>query len=78
VTEALDTRLTKLEAKRRVHDGDLSRLSDEELQARIDTLRERVIAEEGGTIEAATEALRSDPACRIIVEDLERRRAETT
>jgi hypothetical protein len=38
MTRALSGRVEKLEAKRRMHDDDLTRLSREELNARIEAL----------------------------------------
>ena len=77
MTRAIDNRLAKLEAKRRMHDDDLTRLSNEELNARIESLTLQIIAEHGG-IESAIQAMRPDPICRPIVEALEQRLAAQT
>jgi len=76
MTRALDNRLAKLEAKRRMHDDDLARLSDEELNARIERLTLQIVAEYGG-IESAIEAMRPDPQWRMIVDALERLASQT-
>ena len=61
MTRALDNRLAKLEAKRRMHDDDLTRLSDEELNARIERLTLQIVAEYGG-IESADRSHAAGPA----------------
>jgi hypothetical protein len=60
-----------------MHDDDLTGLSDEELNARIERLTLQIIAEHGG-IESAIEAMRPDPQWQMIVDDLERRLATQT
>jgi FixJ family two-component response regulator len=51
-------RVAKLEAKRRLRDNDLSRLSDDELDARIMQSMEALIAQYGD-VDAAIEAVRN-------------------
>jgi len=75
MTRALETRLVKLETRAGINDADLSRLPEAELNARIEAMLARLIAQHGGTLEATIEALRSDPVSRIIVAELERRLA---
>ena len=77
MTRALEGRLARLETKRRMHDDDLTRLSNEELNARIETLTLQIVAEHGG-IESAIQAMGPDPICRPIVEALEQRLAAQT
>jgi hypothetical protein len=48
MTRGLDTRLSKLEAKRDLADDDLSRLTAEELDTRIDVLRLLIEAQRTG------------------------------
>jgi hypothetical protein len=60
MTRALEGRLARLETKRRLHDDDLTRLSDAELDARIARLGGELAAHHGGMANAI-EALRNDP-----------------
>ena len=50
MSRTLDNRLSKLEAKRNLADDNLSRLTDEELTARIDVLRLLIEAERTGQL----------------------------
>ncbi len=78
MTRGLDTLLAKLEARRRMHDDDLTRLSDAELEARIAAGEAALIAHYGGTIEAAIAALEqeNDPAAVACVKALRQRQAD--
>jgi hypothetical protein len=60
MTRALEGRVARLETKRLVHDDDLTRLSDAELDARIVRLAGELAAHHGGMANAV-EALRDDP-----------------
>jgi phosphodiesterase/alkaline phosphatase D-like protein len=59
-TRALLTRVAKLEAKHRLWENDIRRLSDEELEALIRSGTETYIAQHG-SVQAAIEAARNDP-----------------
>jgi hypothetical protein len=65
MTRALTTRLAKLEARRRMHDEDVSRLSTAELEALQKATMLEIIAQHGGTIKRAVETLgqHPDPEC---------------
>ena len=75
MSRGLDTRLSKLEAKREMADDDLSRLTAEELDARIDVLRLLIEAQRTGELAETRARLMSDPTTATVLAAMDRRRA---
>jgi hypothetical protein len=77
MTRGLDTRLTKLEAKREMDADDLTHLAAEELDAEIAVLRALIVADRGGTRDVVHQALWADPATPPTLARIECRTART-
>jgi hypothetical protein len=77
MTRGFESRLAKLETKRRIHDDDLTRLTDVELQQRLDRIAEEIATHFGG-IDNAIAALRADatPEGKRCADGLEEWKAE--
>ena len=60
MNRSLGSRLSKLEGKRRMDDDDLTRLTEEELNRRIEEVTQQIIESYGG-IDNTIAALRADP-----------------
>ena len=78
MSRGLDTRLSKLEAKRDMADDDLSRLTAEELDARIDVLRLLIEGQRTGHFDETRARLAADPTTAPVLAAIDRRRASPT
>jgi hypothetical protein len=75
MSRGLDTRLSKLEARRDMADDDLSRLTAEELDARIDVFRLLIEAQRTGQLAETRARLMADPTTAPILAAMDRRQA---